>query len=119
MNLVPDPWWLPAILAAVLLFDAVASIRPPKFVSDCLTGVRFPQEWWWVLIVIKVLAAAGLVVGLWVPGVALAANVGVVAYFLSAAAAHIRARFFGTAFWVNCLGLLVFSLVVLVFSFVL
>ena len=36
MNLVPEPWWLPIPLAAVLLFDAVASIRP--FIRECSTG---------------------------------------------------------------------------------
>lgn len=59
MILIPDPWWLPAILAAALLFDAVASIRPPKFIRDCLDGVGFPRDWWWALIVIKMLATAG------------------------------------------------------------
>ena len=53
MSLVPDPWWLPAVLAAALLFDAVASIRPPAFIRDCLDGVGFPRDWWWALIVIS------------------------------------------------------------------
>ncbi len=117
MILIPDPWWLPAILAAALFFDAIASIRPPKFIRDCLNGVGFPRDWWWALIVIKTLATAGLIVGIWVPGVAFAANVGVVVYFLSAAAAHIRARFTGQSFWVNCLGMLALSVAVLIFSF--
>lgn len=117
MNLVPEPWWLPALLAAALLFDAVASIRPPKFIRECLDGVGFPREWWWTLIVIKTLAAAGLIVGIWVPGVGLAANVGVVVYFLCAAASHIKARFTGASFWVNCLGMLALSLIMLLLSF--
>ena len=62
MSLVPDPWWLPAVLAAALLFDAVASIRPPAFIRDCLDGVGFPRDWWWALIVIKTLAVVGLIV---------------------------------------------------------
>ncbi|MFV0435104.1 MAG: DoxX family protein [Leucobacter sp.] len=116
MNLIPDPWWPSAILAAVLLFDAVASIRPPRFIRDCLDGVRFPRDWWWTLIVIKLLAAVGLTVGIWVPGVAVAANVGVVVYFGSAAAAHIRARFLGLTFWLNCLGMLGLSAAVLIIT---
>ncbi|HMS37170.1 MAG TPA: DoxX family protein [Arachnia sp.] len=118
MSLVPDPWWLPAVLAAALLFDAVASIRPPAFIRDCLDGVGFPRDWWWALIVIKTLAVVGLIVGIRVPGVGLAANVGVVAYFLCAATAHIRAGFVGRSFWVNCLGMLGLALATLVFSFV-
>lgn len=114
---IPDPAWLVLVLAGMLLLDAVMSIRPPKFIRDCLNGVRFPEEWWWTLIVIKLLATAGLIVGLWVPGVAFSANVGVVAYFLCASAAHFRARFVGKEFWVNCLGFLIVSILVLVFGF--
>lgn len=119
MNLLPEPWWLPALLAAVLLIDAIASIKPPKFISDCLTGVGFPREWWWTLIAIKLLAVTGLIIGMWVPGVGLAATYGVFAYFICAAAAHLRARFTGVSFWMNCLGMLALSLLVLVFSFLL
>jgi hypothetical protein len=100
----------------VLLGDAALSLRPPAFIRDCLDGVGFPREWWWTLIVIKVLAAAGLVAGLWVPGLALAATTGVIAYFLCAAVAHLRARFLGQAFWLNCLGMLVLAIVVLVLT---
>lgn len=117
MTLLPDPWWAAALLAAVLLGDALASIRPPSFIADCLTGVGLPRDWWWTLIVAKLLAATGLVVGIWVPGVGLAASVGVFAYFLCAVAAHIRARFYGMAFWGNCLGMLLLSIVVLVAAF--
>ncbi|MFT3886598.1 MAG: DoxX family protein [Arachnia sp.] len=117
MTLIPDPSWLPALLAAVLLIDAAASVRPPAFIRDCLDGVHFPRDWWWTLIVIKTLAVLGLVVGMWVPGIALAATVGVVAYFLCAATAHVRARFVGVSFWVNCLGMLGLAVATLVFSF--
>jgi hypothetical protein len=119
MTLIPDPWWPVAVLALVVFSDAAMSIRPPKFIRDCLDGVRFPREWWWTLIVIKTLAVVGLVGGIWVPGVAFAANVGVIAYFCCAAAAHVRARFTGRAFWLNCLGMLLLSIVVFVVSFAL
>ena len=118
-SLLPEPWWLVAALAGLLLLDAVMSMAPPKFIRDCLNGVHFPQEWWWTLIVIKLIAVAGLVVGIFVPGIALAANVGVIAYFLSAAVAHIRAKFLKQEFWVNCLGFLAFAVIVLIFAFLL
>ncbi|CAG7603088.1 DoxX family protein [Leucobacter soli] len=117
MTLIADPWWLTMPLTAALLFDAAASLKPPAFIRDCLDGVRFPREWWWVLIVIKTLAATGLIVGLWVPGVGLAANIGVIVYFLCAAASHLRAKFLTQAFWLNCLGMLALSILTLVFSF--
>ena len=39
--------------------------------------------------------------------------IGVIAYFCAAATAHIRAKFLGSEFWANCLGMLALSLVVL------
>lgn len=111
-----DYWWLTALLAMVLLIDALMSIRPPMFIVKCLDGVGFPRDWWWTLIVVKLAAAAGLAVGLAYPGVASAANAGVIVYFLCAAYAHYRARFMTREFWINCLGMLGFSIVVLVLS---
>ena len=119
MSLTPDLWWPPAVLALVLFIDAALSLRPPKFIRDCLNGVGFPREWWWTLIVIKTLAVIGLIAGIWIPGIALAANTGVIVYFMSAAVAHIRSRFLGQAFWLNCLGMLALSIAVLVLSFAL
>ena len=117
MTLLPDPWWLSAGLAALLLSDAVASLRPPRFIRACLDGVGFPREWWWSLIVIKTAAAAGLIVGIWLPGVGLATNAAVVVYFGAAGYAHLRAGFLGSAFWVNCLGMLLLASLALVFGF--
>lgn len=104
-------------LAVVLLGDALMSIRPPQFIRDCLEGVRFPGDWWWTLIVIKLCAAAGLLLGLHYPGVGVAANIGVVMYFVCAAVAHLRAGFLNSTFWVNCLGMLMFSSAVLAVSY--
>ncbi|MDO5619642.1 MAG: DoxX family protein [Kocuria sp.] len=67
---------------------------------------------------IKTTAAVGLLAGIWIPGVAFAANTGVIIYFVSAAVAHFRARFTGQAFWMNCLGMLALSLAVQVLSYV-
>lgn len=118
MTLLPDLWWPSAALALILASDAAMSIRPLRFIRDCLDGVNFPREWWWTLVVIKSLAVVGLVAGIWLPGVGFAANVGVVVYFCSAAAAHLRARNTGQAFWINCLGMLLISAAAFVVSFV-
>lgn len=113
----PNLPWLTVALAVVVLGDALMSLRPPRFIQDCLDGVRFPRDWWWILIVVKLLGGAGLLAGLHYPGVGFAANAGVVAYFVCAAIAHVRARFTGATFWVNCLGMLAFSTGVLLLSY--
>lgn len=117
MTALPLLWWPGAFLALVLLADAALSVRPPRFIRDCLDGVRFPRDWWWTLVVIKALAAAGLLAGIALAGVGLAANLGVIAYFVVAAAAHVRARFLKQEFWLNCLGMLALSFTVLALSY--
>lgn len=42
---------------------------------------------------------------------------GLAVYFLTAAWAHIRARYVGRDFWLNCLGMLTGVVLVLVFCF--
>jgi hypothetical protein len=113
----PHFWWLTALLALALFGDALISVRPPVFIQKCLDGVGFPRDWWWTLVVITLLAAAGLVLGLKYPGVGFAANAGVVAYFVCASYAHYRAKFLKQEFWLNCLSMLGFSIVVLVVSY--
>jgi hypothetical protein len=114
----PSPVWPILILLAIQAGDAVMMVRPPKFIVDCLEGVRFPRDWWWALITAKTASVVGITVGLWVPGVAMATTAAIVVYFLAATASHIRARALSSAFWVNCLGMLLLSLAVLMVSFV-
>ncbi|MCF8569588.1 DoxX family protein [Gordonia sp. HY002] len=113
----PDPIWPVIVLAVVIGSDALMSIRPPRFIRDCYAGVGFPLEWGWALVYVKLLATAGLIVGIWHDGVGVAATAGVVAYFVAATIAHLRARFLGSEFWLNCLGMLALSLAVLAWSF--
>ena len=110
------PVWPTAVLAFVVFGDALLSIHPPKFIRKCLLGVNFPEDWWWFLVYIKIVATAGLAVGFWIPGVGIASNVGVVAYFIAACAAHFRARFLKSEFWINCLGMLGLSVASLVLT---
>lgn len=101
-------------LALVLVGDALLSIKPPAFIRRCLSGVGFPENWWWTLIGVKLLAAVGLVFGAVVktPEFSAAAAIGVVCYFAFALVAHIKARFIGSEFWINCLGMFIFSIIV-------
>ncbi len=102
-------------MAAVLAGDALISIKPPKFISRCLSGVNFPRDWWWALIGIKTLAAAGLTAGAAIDNasVTTTVSVGVLGYFIFAIIAHMKARFLKQEFWVNCLGMTALSAAVL------
>lgn len=117
MTTTPSLWWPSVLLAGALLSDALMSVRPPAFIRDCLNGVKFPPEWWWTLVVIKLLAVTGLVLGLKFAGVGFAANAAVVCYFLCACYAHYRANFLKQEFWLNCLGMLALSIGVLAVSY--
>lgn len=92
--------------------------QAPKFISRCLNGVNFPQDWWWALIGIKILAAVGLVVGAASHNASITTtvSVGVLSYFVFDIIAHVKANFLGQEFWVNCLGMTVFSAIVLVLN---
>lgn len=114
----PDPVWPVIVLAVFVGSDALMSIRPPKFIVDCLNGVGFPLEWGWALVWVKTVAVAGLIVGIWQPGVGVAAVAGIIAYFVAASVAHLRSGFMNSTFWVNCLGMLALSIAVLLYSFV-
>ncbi|UYM05179.1 DoxX family protein [Solicola gregarius] len=67
MSSAPDPSWPVVVLAAISLVDAIICVRPVPFVAECLEAVRFPRRYWGFLTPIKLAAAAGLVLGLWIP----------------------------------------------------
>ncbi|MER6973750.1 hypothetical protein ABT304_21990 [Nocardioides sp. NPDC000445] len=117
MTLIPDPDWPQLLLAGLLALDVALSLRPVGFIRTCLNGVAFPENYWWTLIAIKSLAVTGLLAGIWHEGIGLAANVGVVAYFLAAVVAHLRARFIGFELWINCLGFLGIAAGALILSY--
>lgn len=113
----PDPWWPVVVLAVVCAVDAVLCLRPVAFIADCFRDVGFPQRWWWVMPVIKFAAAAGLTAGIWVPWLGLVTSSCLVAYFVLAIAAHLRARDLGRNLFVNALGMWVLCVAVLVGCF--
>lgn len=55
--------------------------------------------------------------GCYVQGIGATTNIAVIAYFVLAAIAHIRARFVGSAFWLNCLGMLALSCASFAYSY--
>ena len=110
-----EPWWPLAALAGVQLGDAALCWKPIGFVRNCLTNVGFPRRYWPVLTPLKVAAAAGLVIGVWVPGLAVLTSVALVFYFLIAIAAHIKAHDLGRDLFLNATGMLALCASTLVF----
>ena len=106
---VADPTWPLFVLAAIQLGDAAACVKPLAFIAECFDDVNFPQRLWWVFTPIKLVAAIGLVIGAWIPEIGLAACLGLVAYFVLAIGAHVRARDFGRNLFVNAVGMLLLS----------
>lgn len=110
------PWWPLAALAFVQFGDALLCLRPPAFVRRCLLDVHYPRKYWWLLPPVKSASAVGLVVGIWVPPLAVLTCAALVCYFVIAATAHIRARDFGRNLFVNCTGMLLACTAALVFT---
>lgn len=100
------PWWPLAVLAVIQAGDAVLCLRPVRFIEQCLKDVRFPRRYWRVLTPLKLAAAAGLVLGVWVPPLAVLTAAALVAYFLVAIGMHVRARDLGRNLFLNATGML-------------
>jgi hypothetical protein len=110
------PWWPLAVLAFVQAGDAVLCIKPAAFIRQCLVDVGFPEQYWWVLPPLKLAAAAGLIIGIWFPPLAILTSAALVAYFVIAFAAHVRARDFGRNLFLNCTGMLLLCSATLAFT---
>jgi hypothetical protein len=84
-----------AIGAAVWIgFSAVSLLTQKAFVVDNLRDYGVPESWWAWLGAAKALGAVGLLAGLAVPEVGVAAAAGLVLYFAGAVVTIVRARAF-------------------------
>lgn len=99
-------WWPLAALAAIQLVDAALCWKPVAFIRDCLLDVGFPRRFWRVLPSLKIASAAGLLIGIWFPPLAVLTCAALVCYFIVAIAMHIRARDFGRNLFVNASSML-------------
>lgn len=108
-----NPWWPLAVLAAIQAGDAVLCWRPVRFVEKCLEDVHFPRRFWRVLPPLKLAAATGLVLGIWVPVLAVITAAALVGYFLVAIGMHLRARDLGRNLFLNATGMLAVCVAVL------
>jgi hypothetical protein len=117
MTLLPDPVWPVVVLAAISLVDGLLCIKPVRFIADCFRDVRFPRRFWWVMPPVKFAAAAGLIVGIWIPVLGLITTSCLVLYFVVAISFHIRARDFGRNLFVNATGMLAICVATLILCF--
>jgi hypothetical protein len=114
----PDPVWPIVLLAAIQLVDAILCIRPASFVAQCFEAVRWPRHRWWMMPPIKVAAAVGLIVGIWIPYLGAITCAALVTYFVLAILMHIRARDFGRNLFINASGMLALCVAVVVVCFI-
>ncbi|GAA2760724.1 DoxX family protein [Actinopolymorpha rutila] len=78
--------------AAWVGFSALAVFMHAKWVVGSLAEYGVPRSWWPWLGTAKAAGAVGLVVGLFVPFVGVAAGVGLILYFVGALITVVRAR---------------------------
>jgi hypothetical protein len=83
------------LAAAWIGFSAYSLAARKPFVADNLVDYGVPERWWPWLATAKALGAVGLLVGLAVPAVGVAASAGLVVYFAGAVATVVRARAYG------------------------
>jgi len=119
MSLLPDPVWPVLVLALVSVVDGILCLKPVAFVAKCYTDVGWPRRLWWLMPPIKFAAAAGLLAGIWIPGLGLLATACLVLYFIIAISRHLSARDFGRNLFLNATGMLLICTATLVYSFLL
>jgi hypothetical protein len=73
-------------------FSAVSLLRGATWVTDSLTQYRVPRGWWPWLGAVKAAGALGLLAGLVVPAIGVAAAIGLILYFTGAVITVLRAR---------------------------
>ncbi|MBN6037694.1 DoxX family protein [Amycolatopsis sp. 195334CR] len=80
------------VAAALAAFSAFAIYSKAEFVVGPLADYGVPRSWWPWLAGTKLAGAAGLIAGLFVPWVGVAAAIGLVLYFTGALVTVLRAR---------------------------
>ncbi|MEU8894902.1 DoxX family protein [Nocardia sp. NPDC048505] len=82
--------------AAWVGFSAVSLLRRAPFVVDPLVEYGVPRSWWTPLGLAKAAGAVGLLAGLFLPAIGVAAAIGLILYFLGAVVAVLRAHSYKT-----------------------
>ncbi|MEU0485738.1 DoxX family protein [Streptosporangium sp. NPDC006013] len=117
MSALPDPVWPVVVLAIIQAGDAVMCIKPVPFIAQCFENVNWPRRYWWIMPPLKFAAAAGLILGIWLPYLGAATCAALVLYFMVAIAMHIAARDFGRNLFLNATAMLLICIAVGFYSF--
>jgi uncharacterized membrane protein YphA (DoxX/SURF4 family) len=83
---------LSLLLAVAMLGSGVMKLLGTAQMTENMRVVNVSVPQMRVLGVLELLATVGLVVGLWVPAIGIAAAIGAVVYFAGAVVAHVRAH---------------------------
>jgi len=84
-----------AIVAALWVgYSAFSVLLRAAWIRKPLTDYGVPPSWWPWLGAAKLAGSAGLVIGLFVPAIGIAAAVGLVVYFTGALVTVVRARWY-------------------------
>ncbi|MFB6806900.1 DoxX family protein [Streptomyces sp. NPDC056387] len=85
------------LLALVLAASATLTLQRNEAVTASMRKVRVPDAWLPRLASLKAAGAIGLVAGLWVTPLGVAAALGVTLYFIGAVISHLRVKDFELA----------------------
>src|SRR4051812_4526539 len=81
------------LLALLALNSALMKLRKNEQVVAVISGkVGVPERFLPVLAALEIAGALGIVAGLWIEPLGIAAAIGLVAYFVGAVAGHLRVR---------------------------
>lgn len=81
-----------ALAAAWVGFSAFSLLTRQSWVVESLAHYGVPRSWWVPLGLAKTAGALGLLLGIWLPVVGVAAAAGLVLYFTGAVITVVRAR---------------------------
>jgi DoxX-like family len=104
------------LTAAANTFAATADFTRPKWLLGNMAKARVPQSWLFQLGALKAAGALGLLVGIGIAPLGVAASIALILFFIGALITHIRARYWEIAAPVTFLLLAVGSLVLRVAS---
>lgn len=82
------------VAALWVAFSAVSVLLRAGWIQKALTDYGVPRSWWPWLGAAKLAGSVGLVVGLFVPVLGLAAAIGLIVYFTGAIVTVIHARWY-------------------------